>query len=82
MDLYKQILAALLEKEEAQILFSTLNIDITKVLELECYKTLQKIKAILQDDSLNDKECFMKIEEIICVFEGLGASGGNRHDFG
>ena len=51
-------------------------------IETESYKALQKIKEIIQDSSLDDKECFMKIEEIVCIFEALGGSVGNRHDFG
>ena len=41
-----------------------------------------KIKAIIEDDSLEDKECFRKIEEIVCAFEEIGSNGGSRHDFG
>ena len=36
----------------------------------------------LEDDSLEDSECFYRIEEIVCVFEGLGSDCGSRHDFG
>ena len=46
------------------------------------HKTLTISKAVIHDDSLTDNECFMKIEEIICVFEALGSNGGTRHDFG
>lgn len=49
---------------------------------MQCYQALQKIKAVIQNDSLTDNECFMKIEEIICAFEALGSGGGSRHDFG
>lgn len=59
-----------------------MKIDGSKIVELESYKALQKIKTIIEDDSLEDKECFMKIEEIVCLFEALGSDGGNRHDFG
>lgn len=82
MDLYKEILVALLEKEELHITFPNLQIDADKIVELECYKALQKIKAVLENDSLKDEECFMEIEEIIRVFESLGSGGGTRHDFG
>ena len=27
-------------------------------------------------------DVFEKIEEIVCLLEELGSSGGNRHDFG
>lgn len=36
----------------------------------------------MKDDDLEDDECFIKIEEIVRLFEGLGSGGGNRHDFG
>ncbi|WP_207670678.1 hypothetical protein [Clostridium sp. BSD2780061688st1 E8] len=47
-----------------------------------CYQALSQIKAVLEDDSLDDRECFMKIEKIVSIYEGLGSGCGNRHDFG
>ena len=44
--------------------------------------TLQKIKAIVDDDSLDDPSCFMKIEEVLSALEAIGSDGGFRHDFG
>ncbi len=82
MELYKEILIKVLKSCEVNITFSNLDINAEKIIELECYITLQKIKTIIEDDSLEDKECFMKIEKIICLFEELGSDGGNRHDFG
>ena len=82
MQLYKEILAHILSNEEIQITFPNLKISPTEIIQSESYQALQKIKAVIQDDSLTDSECFMKIEEIICVFESLGSSGGSRHDFG
>lgn len=82
MELYKEILAHALMCGEIQVTFSGQESDIAQMTEDKCYKTLQKIKAIIEDDSLNDKECFMKIEEIVCVLEEIGSNGGNRHDFG
>lgn len=55
--------------------------DVTKIVEMECYKALGKIKAILEEDALAESECFQQSEEIVCTFEALG-SGGNRYDFG
>lgn len=46
-----------------------------------CYWAIKKIKAILTDDSLDDKECFWRIEEIVRMMETIGADVGNRHDF-
>ena len=36
---------------------------------LLCYYALKRIKAILEDDSLDDKNCFWRIEEIVQVLE-------------
>ena len=81
MELYKELLTNILAKEEINIIFPNLKMDTDKLIELEAYSALKKIKAIIQDDSLDDKECFLKIEEIICLFESLGSNGGGRHDF-
>ena len=81
MELYNEILCYLLRKETVEIRFPELT-PRHEVIESICYRTLKKIKEILQDDSLEDKECFLKIEEIICTFEKIGSSGGSRHDFG
>ena len=44
MDLYKEILINVLAKENLQIIFPNLKIDPTKIVELECYKALQKLR--------------------------------------
>ena len=82
MELYKEILTHALSQQRAEIVFPDLRMDATQIVELECYRALQKIKAIIEDDSLDDESCFKKIEEIVCAFEEMGSSGGGRHDFG
>ena len=83
MELYQEILCHVLANEKVQISFQELiNTDVTKIVELECYKALRKIKAILENDALADNECFQQIEEIVCTFEALGSDGGIWHDFG
>lgn len=82
MQLYKEILTQILSNQEIHITFPNLNINPTVIIQSESYQALQKIKAVIHDDSLTDNECFMKIEEIICIFEALGSNGGTRHDFG
>ena len=72
----------LLAGQTMEIRFPDIGFDINSLVEMECYRTLRKIKAIIEDDSLEDKECFLKIEEIICAFEAIGSNGGDRHDFG
>ena len=32
-------------------------------------------------DTLEDKECFMRIEGIVNLFEEMGSGCGTRHDF-
>jgi len=82
MELYKEILSHVLAHAEVQITFPGGEPDIAKVVEGTCYQALQKIKAIIEDDSLENEACFMKIEQIVCVFEEIGSNGGSRHDFG
>ena len=82
MEFYKEILIKVLEKEEVHIIFPNITVNANEIIKLECYNALQKIKTIIEDDSLEDAKCFMKIEEIVCLFESLGSNGGNRHDFG
>ena len=82
MELYKEILIEVLAKQKMEVYFPDIYIETKAIIEMECYKALEKIKAVLCDDSLDDEECFMKIEEIVCIFEDLGSHGGSRHDFG
>ena len=82
MELYKEILAHALTYGEVKVTFENPNMDISQIVEGRCYQALQKIKAIIADDSIEDGACFDKIEEIVCVFKEIGSSGGGRHDFG
>jgi len=79
MELLKEILAKIIESEEIQIVFPNLIFNPAEIIESESYKALQKIKAIIKNDSLSDFDC---IEAILCVLESIGSNGGNRHDFG
>ena len=81
MELYKEILTKALADEELHIIFPQMKINAAEIIELECYKALKKIKAIIENDGLNGKECFMKIEEIVNTLEALGSGGGARHAF-
>ena len=80
MELYKELLFQLLREETVQITFSNLNLN--ELLESVCYRTLCRIKEVIEDDTLDDESCFMKIEEIVNALEEAGSSGGSRHDFG
>lgn len=81
MDLYKELLINALEKQKMEVVFPNIKIDAEKIVELKCYQALYQIKAIIEDPSLEDPECFEKIEQIICVLEQVGSDGGFRHDF-
>jgi len=79
MELYEEMLIKLLEDGQT---FTKIKAGVTEVLEQKCYQALVTIKNILEDDNLEDKECFAKIEKIVCLFENLGSGCGTRHDFG
>lgn len=55
--------------------------DLTQRVQYEAVKLLDTIRHILDDDSLNDPECFQKIEAIVSAFYRHGIST-TRHDFG
>ena len=82
MELNIEILAHFLAQENAQIIFPDLKLNATEIVELQCYQILHRIREILRNDTLDDKECFERIESIICEFEAFGCDCGNRHDFG
>ena len=82
MELYEEILADLLEHKGMRIAICITKTDISKVVEGVCYQALQKIKTIIEDDSLEDVACFIRIEEIVSTLEEIGTNGGSRHDFG
>ena len=82
MQLYQEILMHVLTQAHIQISFPDLQFNAEQIVEGECYKAMQKIREVLKDDSLDDVQCFERIEKIVCIFEEIGSDGGNRHDFG
>lgn len=72
MELYNEILAHA---------YANFQIHAEEIIESHCYQALMKIKAIVEDESLDDPECFYKVEEIIRALENIGTNGGFRHDF-
>lgn len=73
MQLNQEILLYLLKRE---------NLDLKRDFDSECYRALAEIRDIIRDDTLNDEDCFLKIEKIVSIFEEIGSGGGVRHDFG
>ena len=80
MELWQEILANILEKQEVKISFPQAP-NMEKLFEKECYKALKRISEIIKNKDVDDEECFMRIEAIICELEKIGSSGGSRHDF-
>ncbi len=81
MELYTEIFAQALMNGDIQLTLRSPDCAFSEFIEKKCYQALQKIKVILDDDSLDDPECFMRIEEIVCALEELGCPT-SRHDFG
>ena len=81
MELWEELLFGLLQNEEIEIRFPNAP-SFEKMLENKCYQTLQQIKEVIEDVSLDDKECFERVERIVRIFEEAGSDGGVRHDFG
>ncbi len=81
MELFHEILIEALSKERTEIFFPELTFHMNELIESRCYQALIMIKNILAEESFSDKECFLKIEEIVKTFEKIGSSGGSRHDF-
>ena len=53
MQLYQEILTSILAKEKIEITFPNLKTNPTEIIESESYQALQKIKAVIMDDSLS-----------------------------
>lgn len=65
MKLYQEILA----QEFANSLSVELQDDLQKIVEMKCYQALEEIKKVLDDETLDDPECFHKIEKIVCILK-------------
>ena len=80
MELIQELFVRFLKSEHFRIEFSK-EFNFESIVEKECYKALNKIKEIIQNDELEDTECFWRIEEIVCLLESMGIDCGGRHDF-
>ena len=81
MKLFQDILKGILMEEEVQIVFPNLKFSANDLVEMKSYMALREIKKILENEELDDKECFGKIEEIVHLFEVMGSDCGTRHEF-
>ncbi len=71
MEFYKEILISALIDNKVEILFPDLEFNANRIIEIESYKALNKIKEIIEDHDNDDLDCFQKIEEIVCILESF-----------
>ena len=81
MKVSQELLIRLLSEQEIHIVFPNLPFPIEDAIESQSCAILQKIKQVLEDESLDDSECFQHIEKILELFRQSGISV-HRHDFG
>ena len=79
MEILQRMTADMISRGEVKL---TLSPDTVRYLENRCFEVLARIREILADDSLDDPECFQRIEKIVCELENIGVDCGSRHDFG
>ena len=79
---YQELVARLAENEKVEVTLPGIKTPLEEMVEARCFDILWKIKEVIDDESLNDPECFQKIESIIQLLEDAGNGGGVRHDFG
>ncbi len=77
MELYERILCETLARE----ILPSLELDAKSLVEMKCYQAIVRIYEVLNTDSLTDRECFDRIEEIVTARDFLGTGAGSRHDF-
>lgn len=80
MKLWKQLLINGLQNELNEVDFLT-DENIKKILDIKSYKILLQIVQVLENNNLQDEDCFYKIEEIINILQENGVLV-DRHDFG
>ena len=79
MDMIHEIAANMISRGEVQLVLSP---EVVTSAENRCMEILERIRDIIADDTLDDPECFHRIEQIVCELERNGISCGHRHDFG
>lgn len=82
MELYEEIMAKLMVETLMRYLEENEWLTMPQLIEGECYQALQKIRDIIRNEDLDDRECFNRIEGIVSTLESIGSHGGIRHDFG
>lgn len=60
MKLFQEILFTALNNQKVELVFPNVKESITDIINNKSYESLQKIKEIIDDDSLSDEACFQK----------------------
>ena len=79
MEILQQMVVNMLSRGEMGLSFPQESVEL---LNQRCFEILEGIRRIVADDTLDDPECFQRIEGIVCVLEENGIDCGTRHDFG
>ena len=80
MELWREVLISGLQNENNKLDYINDKI-LKELIDIQSYSILLQIKLLLEDEKLEDEDCFIKIEKILCK---LGENGVfcDRHDFG
>ena len=76
MSLYEGIMQQIIAHEVISCMETA---DRTALIHDAAYQALCRIHEILDDKTLDDPECFQRIERIVSVFESLGCTT-SRHE--
>ena len=83
MDFYESLLYNFSEKLRAAVTPSDEEKQslLAELMDSADCRTLEEIREVLDDERLDEQNCFQRIEEIVILYEKLGSNGGSRHDF-
>lgn len=54
---------------------------LAELMDSAACRALEDIRTVLDDDRLDDPNCFWRIEKIVKIYEQIGSNAGSRHDF-
>lgn len=83
MDFYESMINSFSEKLQAAVTPSDEEKQslLAELMKDAACRALEDIRTVLDDDRLDDKACFWRIEKIVKIYEKMGSNGGSRHDF-
>lgn len=80
MELCMELLIGLLARGQVTVQVPAITEDVFERFNTTCYQMLKEIKAVLENKTYSDEAEFMKIEEILEVFDEHGCSCDSWHD--